>query len=485
MRISSGLMSSFSIPADVIQCVFDCLDLTNICSCAHVSRYWRKLARAHPTFWKTLFLTDDSMSVGSAAFFVDQLCARSEPHSTFSLFLRCASFCPIIFDHVLPHLCANIHRAEELSLVLTPSSFNAFLPLFSLRASALTTLRIIVHDATIYMPKLNAVFQCHTSSALRCVLLFDVPLSNNIPPLCHTIDALQAIYIRAPASLPSALKWIPRCRALDPLTIRRRFLPRPSLVCLDTVSSLVVYDEVWLRFHRTIQIPMIIVGFGNPSPDGVRDLVPKDDCVCACIVSTPCSISPGSGACGQAAVATHDRKVVRYFDHLDADYTSSSVFLNAILPSTRLITLAVSLEPVFQSLCQLKPSFPLLRTLILGIHTLPSQEDLPSWGHITCARLSVVTVQQEAELPVSISTSELGRFIKGTLAYTHTTALRIVLRGVDVGGEDLYGIPVASVVRKTARPWFDCTPEHCQEETKAVASVRNLPKMPWMDAEML
>ncbi|EJD36318.1 hypothetical protein AURDEDRAFT_174638 [Auricularia subglabra TFB-10046 SS5] len=476
-------MSSFSIPADVIQCVFDCLDLTNICSCAHVSRYWRKLARAYPTFWQTLFLTDDSLSLGEAAFFVDQLCARSEPDSTFSLFLRCTSFCPIIFDHVLPHLCANIHRAKELSLVLTPSSLNAFLPLFSHHAPYLSILRVMIHEATVSMPRLNALFQCHTSSALRRVLLFDLALSDDIPPLSHTVDALQGVYIRIPAELPRALKWIPRCRRLDPLTINGLFLPRPSFLILNSVSSLVVYDEDWLTFSRTVHIPTLIIRYSNPSPHGVRSIVPIDGPICACVISTQHSDSSSSGNCGQAAVVTQDGKDIRYFDYLDAEYTSSPTFLTAILPASRLVTLAVSLEPVFRCLCEMKNSFPSLRMLILGIYALPSEEDLPSWGHIECLRLSAVTLQRDGILPVCISATSMERFVTRTLVYTGTSAPRVVLRGVHITGEarDISG--VSSVVLRGVRPWFACTPEDSQRETSAVESVLNLPRMPWLESD--
>ncbi|EJD37852.1 hypothetical protein AURDEDRAFT_173128 [Auricularia subglabra TFB-10046 SS5] len=92
-------MSLSTMPAELLQSVFDHFELPFLVSCAHVCHSWRQLARSHPTYWKDLYVSDESLTPSSAAFFVDRLNAGCRPESPLFLAIRCVIASPIMRDH--------------------------------------------------------------------------------------------------------------------------------------------------------------------------------------------------------------------------------------------------------------------------------------------------------------------------------------------------------------------------------------------------
>ncbi|EJD37843.1 hypothetical protein AURDEDRAFT_173118 [Auricularia subglabra TFB-10046 SS5] len=474
-------MSLSTMPAELLQSVFDSFELPFLVSCAHVCHSWRMLARSHPTYWKELFITDDCVTSSSAAFFVDRLNARPHPDSTFTLFLRCAQSSPLMADVVMPAVLLHVHRVRELTLLFTPDSASLVIPLFTVKARFLTVLNVLINDACPDMPPIPALFQAHSSSALRRVILFDVPLSPDIPPVRHVVETVQALYLRTPELLPRALSWVPHSRVLDAFSLEDRYLPRPFDISLATTSHLALYTEEWLLVPQIAKIATLLVRISQPSICGIDNVVPRTGPLCACIrIGKDCFL-PDLSPSGQAALTTRDGAVVRYFEHLDEQYIASTAFLEAILPLNRLVVLAVSVDLVFDRLCDMKAIFPLLETLVLGVDVLPPEDDWATWGSVGCPKLRTLAVQRQGILPVSASGFSLAGFIRITVLFDQTAPPRLVLRGVGISTVEGDDSLTDSAVMKNDRPWFDRRRSTNEGAMSGLESMINIPYFSWMD----
>ncbi|EJD37857.1 hypothetical protein AURDEDRAFT_173133 [Auricularia subglabra TFB-10046 SS5] len=474
-------MSLSTMPAELLQSVFDHFELPFLVSCAHVCHSWRQLARSHPTYWKDLYVSDESLTPSSAAFFVDRLDARSQTGPTFTLFLRCTQSSPIMADVVMPAVLLHVHRVRELTLLFTPDSARLVIPLFTVKAPFLTTLHVFVDDARSEMAPIPALFQVHSSSALRRVILFDAPLCSSIPPVRHVVESVQALYLRTPELLPRALSCLPRTRTLDAFSLDSQYLPRPCDISLDETSHLALYAEEWLLAAGIQKIATLLVRIPRPCVRGITNVVPRSSHLCACIRVGKDSFLPSFAPSGQVAFATGDGAVVRYFEHLNEEYISSLAFLDAVLPLNRLVVLAVSVDLVFHRLCEMKVLFPQLETLDLGLKVLPPDGDLAKWGSVDCPKLRTLAFQRQGFVPVSVARLSLARFIKATVLFDQAAPPRLVLRGVGVsavtGGDSLTDL----AIMKDDRPWFDRLRSTSSGPVSSLESMINIPYFSWMD----
>ncbi|EJD37841.1 hypothetical protein AURDEDRAFT_173116 [Auricularia subglabra TFB-10046 SS5] len=469
------------IPAELLQAVFDYVSIDTLLSCAHVCCSWRELARGHPSYWRTLSISDETLTPTSAAFFVDRLNARAYPDSTVSLFLRCRVASPLMANIILPHVCANIHRAHEFSLIFTPASAELVIPMFFLPAPSLITLRVLVNGAVPTMPAVPALFQAHRSCALQTVLLFDVPVCTDISPITHTLKSLQLAYVRMPNLLPRVLSVLPHFRMLDPFTADTHFLPLLSELDTSHISSLSIYTPQWFLFPRISQVSTLLVRLRRPTTEALRRIAPAGSRLHACIMAQQSSFLPIPAISGQAALVGGDGSSVRYFEYLDIAYMASQPFLTAFLPSAKLVTLSISLDLVFQPLCQSKAFFPLLERLSFGINAFPACEQYDMWGRIDCPTLRDLTFQRESTSAVLLSKESLTRFVETTIRIDGSTPLRVIVGDVTVTDADCGSGIIGPIVHADLQPWFTSTPGDGSGETSAVESVLNLPKFGWMD----
>ncbi|EJD45218.1 hypothetical protein AURDEDRAFT_165764 [Auricularia subglabra TFB-10046 SS5] len=148
---------------------------------------------------------------------------------------------------------------EELSLVIAHEAVGIIWPIFRLPAPQLRILQTVVTDTTPTTQPIPALFGAQDRSALERVLLYDVPIAADMPPINHTVKVVQAMYMRAPTHLPRVAAMIPRTQTLNLFAADAAYYPPPHLVEFSSLSALSVYNEDWLLAEHTINISQLVL----------------------------------------------------------------------------------------------------------------------------------------------------------------------------------------------------------------------------------
>ncbi|EJD33384.1 hypothetical protein AURDEDRAFT_177530 [Auricularia subglabra TFB-10046 SS5] len=457
------VMMHNSIPWDILLEVFDLLDPRYIFRCTHVSHDWRILARSHPTFWRTLCLSDVGLTSGQANLFLERLnVTKPASPRRLSLALTCLRGPGgLMTTTILPAVTPHIPRCDLLLLLLGADAASSFWPLFSIDAPRLRFLEVRVGPGAVdVQPVPSHMFNLGAYGTVERISFVDVPLPPGLHPIPHTLQNVKAICQHREPQLQQLLRWVPQTQSIDHWddrkpTTKREPLPPLLVQCyprLSVLRRIVIHNpgDLWHTLCQTVPL-LTIRGF---CPDGValqRTLPPQGPlAVSLCRLIRQQAVTRNFVIAGEVIITNRDKSIVRYVDAMHIPCMMSPKFLDAFLTPIRLVWLSIEL-PSLRELCKLKFKMPQLRTLCVVITGLSATR--MDGAAIDCPNLRTLAFERNCIVgDVAITWDDINNFILDTLKPTDDTALEVVFRGVRTVGDEAMGGHIGSVVHHKEKP---------------------------------
>ncbi|EJD33189.1 hypothetical protein AURDEDRAFT_177727 [Auricularia subglabra TFB-10046 SS5] len=455
-------MPAASLPDDVLTTIFDTMDVRTLCNCSHISRHWRATARHHPTFWKTLSISDRNLTLGTVEFFLDRLNARTGDEEIISLTLRFTrAHCLLMRDLVIPAVATHTRRCEKIVITVSGLATEFVWPLFSIAAPRLRVLRVWVLDADACPHNVPALmFNVAAYSSLEYVVLEDVPLPQGLKPVAHTIKSYVVKYSYFVACIREALAWIPRTHSFGvqidtsdlwpPTTSIDRLLVE-NYPFLAHVTRLIVHDDRLLRLPVCTLVPVMGIHMSAPRPNAVLRVLPPGSLLCmslrTTIYHTTRRGSPTQRQRGVLTATNVDRTVIRCCHGLSVAHMTSRTFLGQLVATERLVLLDVELHTGFLQMCRHLYVLPQLRVLCVVIDGLQDGTgDNIDYGRLGCPTLRTLAFERANRVTsVDITRAVVEVFIENSLNLEDGANLDIILRDVRMSGSESAGGRISRV----------------------------------------
>ncbi|EJD33669.1 hypothetical protein AURDEDRAFT_177243 [Auricularia subglabra TFB-10046 SS5] len=462
----SSMKQHSHFPLDILKVVLDLLDEFNLFTVSHVSREWRALARCHPTFWKQLSISNClHLTMGTVELFLDQLNSRGTTGGHIELRLECVDIgSDLMTSIVAPALVPHIHRSVSLDLTIGGTAVRAFRPLFEIATPDLRRLRLTAGAPPLDIePFPAAMFHLHESQVLEHLYLVDVPLPQDMTPLRHTLESVEAIYLHRPSRVYDAIAWVPKAKFSTfqaPLLDGREPLPRTvqSADIFACLQRLVFDDRRILSLPQCRTIPTLVPTAPWPDAHALRNTFPPTGPLWMRLYT--CRriglFNPNRRYyVGVFTVTNAARTIIRHGSEIEECYVLSRQFLTTTIVSERLVALEVELLPLFERVCEVGLGLPQLQTLGIMITSLPMETEDWEHGKVECHALRTIAFCRrdgkdvgDCVDAVCITRAAIDIFIPAALEISDGVQLDVVLRGVDMVGGDERGARVASVRRE-------------------------------------
>ncbi|EJD43079.1 hypothetical protein AURDEDRAFT_167757 [Auricularia subglabra TFB-10046 SS5] len=431
-------MSYFSLSDDLVLNVLDYLDFRGVFAYSHISRHCRILARSHPTYWQTLSLSD-SVTHGELELFLERLATKRTSDATLTLTLKWVALRNDFSELVLPALRANLHRVAILTVVISSNAPEQLWDLFKLSTPQLRRLKVLVTGQVLAARPLPSIFDVHVHRRLESVVFIDAALPSDLVPLAHSLKDVTVFSTIRPLDLRRILDWAPRTAALGLWRLNVSSLPSQHLCPSQhqystSATHISLHGSGWLSVLQSLTapeaLPSLTIRVGLPNPCDINSALPSAMGLCVCVKEQR---DPRAGfgqlRSGVVAITTPNRDVLRVFENIYLGYMVSDLFIGHFVPHYRIETLVISLNLGFVEMCHRGYSFPHLRTLCLGLSSLPELPACWEEGSITCPGLHTLAFQQEYDrYTAAVSSRAIQSFVLNALKRDATANLRLVLK---------------------------------------------------------
>ncbi|EJD35357.1 hypothetical protein AURDEDRAFT_188759 [Auricularia subglabra TFB-10046 SS5] len=203
------------LPVELLSMILDDLCLDDVLRSSHVSKFWRSVAKRHPTYWRDIILA--SLSTTALDLFHDRLDASCDQSISLFIYLPTVDSPSRLRSIVLPAIVRNMHRIHHLVLNSPLSHDTDMFNALCTPAPRLEKLDIYVIDDAAASTAFPIDLFANNAPKFKRLHLYNVHLlPNSLPPVLSGIHTLK-YFVANELSFPAAM--LPHCRSLRKLSI--------------------------------------------------------------------------------------------------------------------------------------------------------------------------------------------------------------------------------------------------------------------------